>query len=263
MNMPDPRLLPICLVLAASAALAVPALAAPQAATDAAVAPPPQVVLLRVEVDATGKVRAARPLDEKTLPAVLAAAQEIAPKLQFTPASKEGRAVASETTLVLTLALERRPGGTFGISLRRAVNGPSVVEVGHARKLQVGRRDNGAFVVASVEQRADGSVDSATCKVEQIELRVPSTLDEKRFTSAACDTLDETRFLPDKVDGADVAARLSVPFEFNGGTAKPSRDRKPVARVSAVEEGKVPPIAAHSSVAGVVLPRVDYTAPAR
>jgi len=259
--MPKPRLLPICLALAA--ALAVPALAAPLAATDAAFGPPPQVVLLRVEVDAAGKVRSARPIDDKTLPAVLAAAQEIAPKLTFTPASKDGRAVASETTLVLTLAFEPRPGGTFGISLRRAVNGPSVVKVGHSRKLQVGRRDNGALLVASVEQRADGSVDIATCKVERVEMRVASSLDEKRFTKSACDTLDETRFQPDKVDGVDVAARLSVPFEFNGGPAKPSRDRKPAARASAVEEGKVPPIAATSSVAGVVLPRVDYTAPAR
>ena len=91
----------------------------PEPAADQAGPPPPQFVLLRVQVDAAGKVQSSRALDPNAVPALVNAAQELAGKLQFAPAQKSGRTVSSETSLVLTLALEPRAGGGFGIALKR------------------------------------------------------------------------------------------------------------------------------------------------
>lgn len=224
---------------------------------------PPQSVALRVVVDAQGQVQAAQPLDAAMAPALLQAGTEIARKLKFTPATKDGRPVKSETTLSLVLALEPRAAGSFGIVLRRATNGPSLLEMGKSPKPNVGGRENGGLVIVGVDLRPDGTVDMETFKAEKVELRVPSSFAEERFVDSARNLLKGTRFQLDLVDGIGTPARISVPFQFNGGPGKrkPGEDEKDAEKRAA---DTIPPgLTAVSKIEGVVLPKIDYTAPAK
>ena len=226
------------LALAALALLCLPFAAAGQDASSA-----PHFVLLRASVDATGKVQSARSLDPETVPALVTAGVEIARKLQFEPARKNGRAVPSETALMLTLALVPKAGG-FGISLRRANNGPNVLSVGKVQPPKVD--DNGGVVVVAADLRPDGSVDMASFKVESAQLRVASSFAEERFIEAARNSLKDSRFQLEKVDGIETPARISVPYQFNNGL-EGDQPRPTLKSVSKIE--------------GVVLPRIDYAAP--
>ena len=220
--------------------------------------PPPQTVLLRVQVGADGKVLGAKPLDPNAMPVIVQAAQGFANKLVFTPASKDGRPVPSETTLVLTLGFEAQNGG-FGVNLQRAQNGPSVVALGKANAPKT-PRSNGAVIVVGADLRADGSIDIDTFKVEKAELRVPSEFDQSQYEKAARTSLKDTRFMLDKVDGIEIPSRLSVPFLFNGGAAKRPRGEREE-DMAKDREPALPALSATSKIEGVVLPRIDYTAP--
>jgi hypothetical protein len=248
----------------AAAVQASPALAAEAAATSAPAAPPARV-LLRVGVGADGRVQSARSLDPKTPDAVVKAATEIAGKLQFTPASKDGRAIASETSLSMTLALVPRAGGGYGMSLRRAQNGPSLVQSGLFVP-KVGR-ENGGIVIAGADLLADGSVDMNTFKIEKTELRVPSSFAEKRFAEAARSMLKDARFMLDKVEGIEVPAHISMPMVFNGGAHAPE-DKDPEsgygetrAKARKEEDESLPSLTAVSRIAGIALPKIDFVAP--
>ena len=242
--------------LALAACVFATTLAAAEPATDHG--PPPQTVLLRAQVGADGKVRSGKPLDPKALPVLVQAAQEVAGKLAFTPARKDGRAVASETTLVLKLGFEPKAGGGYGIRLLRAQNGPSVLDVGRARPPRVSR-SNGGLILVGVDLRADGSVDSESLKVEKIELRLPSEFDQAQYEKAARTSLEDTRFALDKVDGVEIPSRIELAYMFNGGPAKrPGRGKS-----EEPEKAPEPPsLTATSKVAGVELSKIDYTAPA-
>jgi hypothetical protein len=232
------------------------------AAAAAAPAPPPQNVLLRVQVGADGKVQGTpKSLDPNTLPVLVQSAQQVAGKLAFTPATKNGRAVASETTLVVTLGFEAKESGGYGISVLRALNGPSVVELGRAQPPKV-PRSNGGLVVVGADLRADGTVESDTFKVENAELRVPSEFDQAQYEKAARISLKDTRFMLDKVDGIETPSRISVAFMFNGGAAKRSVSNEAENREKDKEARETPPaLTAVSRIDGVTLPKIDYTAP--
>jgi hypothetical protein len=232
------------------------------AAAAAAHAPPPQNVLLRVQVGADGKVQGTpKSLDPNTLPVLVQSAQQVAGKLAFTPATKNGRAVASETTLVVTLGFEAKESGGYGISVLRALNGPSVVELGRAQPPKV-PRSNGGLVVVGADLRADGTVDADTFQVEKAELRVPSEFDQAQYEKAARISLKDTRFMLDKVDGIETPSRISVAFMFNGGAAKRSVSNEAENREKDKEARETPPaLTAVSRIDGVTLPKIDYTAP--
>src|SRR6478735_11049899 len=82
-------------------------------------APAPQehMIGVRVAIDATGKVTSAQPSDPSAIAALNQVATEIARKLPFDPATKDGAAAPSETSLFLLLALEPKGNGQFGIRL--------------------------------------------------------------------------------------------------------------------------------------------------
>lgn len=249
-------------LLGACLALALPGVAS--AAADASDVPAPrsQVVGLRVSVDANGKVQSAQPSDPQAV--LNGAAQDIARKLVFTPARKNGAAVSSETNLVLTLAVEKRADGQFGLQLKRAYNGPGLVRVGKmvAPRYQQGR-ENGALVVVGVLVNADGNPDMTSMSTERMELRVPSTFAEARYLDAVSTSLHGTRFELDKVDGAAVPSRVSVPYVFGGGPKKPKLgedERRGPAKLP--EAMELPAMKAVSAVAGVELATIDYRAPA-
>lgn len=228
-------------------------------------APRAQFIALRVELDAGGKVISAKPMDSTVLPALNRAGEEIARKLVFTPARKDGRAVPSETTLSLTLALEPRADGQFGLALKRAQNGPSIVAIGKAGPIKFKQdKDNGALVVVGVDLKPDGSVDIASLKPERTEMRVHSSFAEKRYLDAISKSLRGTRFQLDKVEGIEVPAHVSAPYRFGTGPTKavdpsdePGRPGKPP------EDMDLPSLNAKSLIPGIELPRIDFSAPAK
>ena len=141
-------------------------------------------------MDAAGKVQSSQPLDTAALPAFNQAAAEVARKLVFAPARKNGLPVASEAGLSLTLALEPRPDGQCSLQLKRAQNGPRVAAMGKpipSRYAHGG--DNGAYVVVGANLRADGSVDLDSLKTERMELRSPSKFAEARYLETITSTL--------------------------------------------------------------------------
>lgn len=226
---------------------------------------PAQMLGLRVTVDATGKVQSSRPIDPQAAPGLNQAAAEIARKLSFTPARKNGVAVASETSLTLTLALEPRGDGQFGLQLRRAINGPGVLTVGKMvpPRYQQGK-EKGALVVVGVDLRADGSVDLDTLKAERMELRVPSSFAEARYLDAIKTSLRGSRFELDKIDGVVVPAHVSVPYRFGGGPTKPKRgEEESRGGDNKLSEMELPSWNALSTVPGIDLARIDFRAPAQ
>ncbi len=244
--------------------LLAPTLCSADKPAQAADAPRPQSIALRVTVDAAGKVQSATPIDASVLPALNQAGAEIARKLTFSPARKEGRPVSSETTLSLTLALEARADGQFGLQLKRAQNGPSLLAIGKSTppRYQQGK-ENGALAVVGADLRADGSIDMESLKTERMELRVPSTFAEKRYLETIKNSLRGSRFQLDKVDGVEIPARLSIPFRFGGGPEKPkdgedSRRGGPAARVD-----ELPALTAVSSIPGVELAKIVFAAPSK
>jgi TonB family protein len=229
-------------------------------------APPPQTIGLRVTVDDHGKVQSAQPSDPQAVPALNRAAEEIARKLVFTPARKNGVAVTSETTLTLTLTLqlEKRGDGQFGLQLKRAYNGPGVLAVGKMvpPKYQQGR-EGGALVVVGVMAGADGAPDVGTISTERMELRVPSKFAEARYLDAVSTSLHGTRFELDKVDGVTIPSHLSVPYIFGGGPVKPKPGEDDRHRETRIPESmEMPALRAVSNQPGIELAKIDYHAPA-
>lgn len=263
----SPRLLAFALALAACASTSTSA----SAATGVAQARN-EAVSLRVEVAADGHIAASRPTDAQS--PLNGIAQQFASKLVLTPARKDGQPVASTTCLTLGLAAEPRPDGTFGIKLKRAINGPCVASMGKSLTPEVSR-SQGGIVVLGANLLADGSVDPATLATERAELRKPSSFDEARYTKAAMRVLRETRFELDTVDGKPVTAHVSAPFLFNGGPGQRKGDERDAAgdtdrygrssaagrRGSAPSEMVLPSWNATSTVAGTDLPKIDYTQP--
>jgi TonB family protein len=259
-----PRSIASCLLVAGLLAAAPAFAAAPGSDAAAPDKLRPQFIALRVSVDAAGKVQAAQPLDPQALPGLNRAAEEVARKLTFSPARKNGVAVPSETSLSLTLALEPRGDGQFGLQLKRAQNGPTLLAVGKTEppKYQQGKQ-NGALVIVGVALKADGTPDMATLAKERMELRVPSAFAEARYLDTATKALRGSRFQLDKVDGVAIPAHISVPFRFGGGPAKPKPGEGESRRGhQAPVDMDLPSMNAVSTVAGIELARIDYTAPA-
>ena len=217
----------LALALAGTIGAGLAGFASPARAADAA-APPPRLVMLRVKVDADGKVTDARSIDASAVPALVQAGSEIARKLSFTPARKQGRAVASETNLMLTLALVPRAAGGYGISLAGAQNGPSIT----ARKSQgtFGAAHSGQVAVGA-DLWPDGSIDMASFAP------VDASQDPK-LVKAARNGLVGSVFQLDSVDGINIPAHITLAFDF--ASTEP------------------PALAATSRIEGVDLPRVDY-----
>ena len=251
-----------CLVLALAVVVASPSLAA-----EPAPAPKTRVetVSLRVTVDAAGKVQTMKPSDPQIAAGLLTVAEAFARRLTFTPARKQGVAVPGETTLSMVIALEPRADGQYGPHLRRATNGPGVIEVGKtvAPKYQQGK-ENGALVAVAVSLLADGTTDMGTMATERMELRVPSAFAEARYLDAIKTSLRGTRFELDKVDGVGIPERVSVAYRFGGGPKKPKPNEEERRGNSKLpEDVEVPALTAVSLAPGIELAKVDYTAPAK
>jgi hypothetical protein len=244
-----------CLVLVAGVIVASGSIAA-------ADKPRSETVSLHVSVDAAGKVQAMEPSDAKVTPALLGAAEGYARRLTFTPARKNGVAVNSETTLTLVLALEPRADGQYGLHLKRATNGPGVLEVGKTvAPTNQQAKENGALAVVGVSLLADGTADMSTLTTERMELRVPSEFAEVRYMDSIKMSLRGSRFELDKVDGVSIPAHVSIPYRFGAGPAKSKPGDDERERRHAMEELEAPSVNAVSSVPGIELAKIDYRAP--
>lgn len=226
---------------------------------------PAQTISLRVTVDAAGKVQSAQPSDRSTAAGMSQAASGFARKLTLAPARKDGVAVASETSLSLTVAIESRADGRFGVRLTRAINGPGVLTVGKmAPPHYVHGNENGALVVVGIALRADGTPDMGTLATEHMELRVPSKFAEARYLDSIATSLRGSRFELDKVDGASIPVHVSVSYRFGGGPGKLKVVEYEEMRGHVLpEDVEVPFWNAVSLVPGVELARIDYQAPAK
>lgn len=253
-----PTSLAAMLLLAAGAVLPAVAAAVAAPADAAARLPlPTQVLALRVELDGSGHVVSSKPLDAQS--PLNAVAQQYASKLVFTPARKDGQPASSSTCLTLALATAARPDGTFGLHLKRAINGPCVVSVGKANPPRV-PREQGGLVVLGANLKADGRVDASSLSTEKAELRVPSSFDEARYVDAATQALRGTRFELDTVAGQPIPSHVSAPFRFGGGPAKRKHDEEK-RRGAPPPEDPMPSWNAVSSVPGTDLPKIDFTQP--
>lgn len=240
-------------------AVAAPALAAPETGGPV----PPQVVMLKVGVDAGGRVQTTASLDPEAAPAMLQAAEAYARKLAFTPARKGGVAVPSETYLSLVIAVEPTGEGKFALKLRRAVNGPGVASLGKLDPPKNLGRKAGASIVVSVDVDAAGKPDMDSFKTEKVELREPSSFAEARYLDAIRQSVRHSRFDPDKVAGAPVPSRVSLPYRFGMGGAKPKPGAdeggrgKPPAPADPSDQ---PTMQGSSLQPDVELPKIDFKA---
>lgn len=223
---------------------------------------PPQMIALKVSVDATGKVVAAKPSDAQAAAGLNRVAEEYARKLVFTPARKGGKAVSSETHLTLAIALEPVGEGRFAPRLKRAFNGPGLLHMGKIEPPKYQGRQGGALVVVAVNVGADGAPDPATQTTERMELREPNKFAEARYLDAVTISVRGSRFELDKVDGQAVPSRLSLPYQFGGGPAKrPEGEKKRGAKPPSIDLSSMPVMTAVSAVSDIELAKLDYKAP--
>ena len=243
-------------------ALAAPALAAPEGAGGPL---PPQTVMLKVGVDAAGRVQTTASLDASAVPAYLQAAEGYARRLEFTPARKDGVAVPSETYLSLVIATEPVGDGKFALKLRRAVNGPGVARLGKLDVPKYQGRRSGAMIVVSVDVDAEGKPDMATFRTVKADLRDDNSFAEARYVDAIRSSVRHSVFVPDKVGGAAVPSRLSLPYRFGMGGGKPQPGEDAGGRGSRPlppDPGEQPIMSGVSTQPGIELPKIDYKAPA-
>jgi hypothetical protein len=253
-------------ILRSCVALVALAFAAPAASLPEAAAVPPQTIVLKVGVDAGGRVQTTASLDPAAAPALLQAAEAYARKLVFTPARKGGSAVPSETYLSLVLAMEPAGEGKYALKLRRAVNGPGVASLGKLDPPKNLGRRAGATIVVAVDVDAQGKPDMDSFKAEKVELREPSSFAEARYLDAIRQSVRHSRFDPDKVAGVPVASRVSLPYRFGmgGAKAKPGEDeggrgKKPMPG----DPTDQPTMQGVSLQPDIELPKLDYkSAPA-
>lgn len=241
---------------------AVSTLAAPPPAGTPAT--PPQMIALKVGVDAAGKVTTSKPWDPQANAGLNAIAGEFARKLVFTPARKNGKPVPSETSLTLVVALEPAGEGRFAPKLKRAFNSPGLVHMGKMEPPKYQGRRGGALVVVAVDVNADGVPVPSTQATERMELREPNKFAEARYLDAVSISVRGSRFEVDKVDGVAVPSRLSLPYQFGGGPGKPKDDEdegKRGGKPPVMDIGAIPVMSAVSAVPGIELPKLDYKAP--
>jgi TonB family protein len=222
---------------------------------------------VRVAVDAAGKVTSARPSDPAAIPALNQAATEIARKLAFDAATKDGVAVPSETTLFLLLALEPKDKGQFGIRLKKAQTGPDRIKSAPLMSPNYQQRDRSALVVVNIDLRLDGTVNPDSIKAETMKLKVKSSFAEARYLDAITASLRESRFVLDKVAGVDIPVRLTLPYKFGGDGGGGRRGRDEDAFDAGKNDGDAsadkpaPEMKSESLVTGITLPKVRFMAP--
>lgn len=187
----------------------------PAWAAEDAVAPLEKVVGVRVTVDATGKIRSARPTNE-TLPAALnQATLELARQIGFKPATINGRPVESETTLQLAVRFEKRADGNFGLRLLKATAGTalrSIVPPMFPREEQ--RRGISGTIVAEFSLMPDGKVDMNSVRFMEANLTKGGERSEARFVAAVRESLKTMTVDQDTVGGRPMGYHGNMPFVF-------------------------------------------------
>lgn len=182
-------------------------------------APIVKIVSLRVAVSAAGELVSVKPSDTSLPEALNRGAAELAHKLRFSPARFDGRAVSSETTLHLTLRLSPTPRGDYTVSLVDAQNGPLYSLLKAPRyPLEQDRRGISAAVLAVISVDENGKPDLSALKFDDVRVSSGDGRSKQAFKLAVQESLRNTRFEMDLVDGKPMAYVARVPYSFCSGS---------------------------------------------
>ncbi|MAL02845.1 MAG: hypothetical protein CL625_01005 [Arenimonas sp.] len=175
-------------------------------------------VVVRVDVDADGRVAAAKAVDE--LPQALAAVAESATRdVEFEPAQVNGRAAASRTHLVVQVRLEPQDNDTVSATaLRVEAAKPNLMPPRYPT--QAAERGYGANVVMSIQLNADGSVDMDRSGLAGISLwkggrkLTKSQPYRDEYVAEVMKAMRQWKPMIEEVDGAPVSTSWHVPVTF-------------------------------------------------
>lgn len=174
-----------------------------------------KVIGFRVGVDANGQVRTALPTNAALPPEVNRAAAGLTRQLHFEPARVDGRAVASETTVSLTVRFLAQPGGGYRLALhaaRQTLQGLDMPAPPYPATASA--QDVGARVVTFLAVDAQGKVDMTHSRIESLTLTRPQPELERDFRDAVLQTVRHWRFGMDTVDGRPQPANVHLPTNF-------------------------------------------------
>ena len=166
--------------------------------------------------------------------------------------------------LTLVIALEpRRRWPVRACRLKRAANGPGVLKVGRtcAPKYQrAGRMARWSVVavdVAGGRQPGHGHADHRAHGTARA-----LAFAEARYLDAVKTSLRGSRFELDKVDGVAILERVSLPTVRRRADRSRSRATRSAGEAETAGGFECRSLTAVSSVPGIELAKVDYTAPA-
>lgn len=169
-----------------------------------------QVHTYRVELDASGGLRALQPLPGQDAADGARIAQELRHWL-FEPAREDGRPVASES-YVRVLARPGAAGAPPQILQATAGPAPSHLTLPEL-PADVRRQGKRGVVVLRLQTDAEGRV--AQAAVAQVQGDVT-----RAMARAAVAAAQDWRFLPERVDGRAVAAEVLLPVCFQASQAR-------------------------------------------
>ncbi|HMB56750.1 MAG TPA: hypothetical protein VKM35_06035 [Arenimonas sp.] len=216
-----------------------------------------KVVQYRITVDASG--HAILPAKDDAAadisPAILQAVREMAGKLAFTPATVNGKAVASETTLTMTVVFDKQADGSFRLRLKDADTGAAAKEaVAPLYPSTALRYDLSARILVQLDIAADGSIDPEKVQMLRTDISTVGHGMEAKFRNAVRDVLPQWHYATDVVDGHAMPALQLVPVTFCS--------KKPSCKfIDGLGDAAMPALPAAALPAGVVLAKVNFAHP--
>ncbi len=206
--------------------------------------PEPRSVSIAVDVDAKGRVSSAEVRD-KLPEATVQRLIERVRQFEFTPARRDGQAVASSTTLWLDFAFEELDREHLAIRIRDAYTGP-----GYANK-----NVPFDFPESAIRKRHDGDVwlrltYDAAGRVTKAD--VLATRGDPVYGPTAAATASQWTLVPERVGGEPVAGVVEVPVYFRISAGRGLRSLPRERWVKPVD-GTLPPESGRELVADSVV----------
>ena len=215
--------------------------------------PEPKGVQVVVDIDATGHVTNATVAEELPKATQERLVQRVS-AFEFTPATRDGRAVPCTTTLWLEFAFEAIDDDSVAIRIRDAYTGPGLMQrrgtkPGYPESMLRKRVDSDVSLELAYD--ADGKV-TAT--------KVLKSTGDASFGKASAMMASKWQMRPERIAGVGVPGKVLVPIHFritNGRPPKLPAERgvQPVAEVDATDRELVAEseVALRTDVAGTLL----------
>lgn len=209
------------------AALAAPAIAAPQSPGAPAVVPGDVRYSVRLDVGADGRVAAVDTADAvpDTLRGIVHAA---ASRATFAPATRDGAPVPARVWVTARVGFA--PAGDKVRAQVEAITGGGGVQVHPVKETPMNTRARGwsADVYVRADFDADGRLITRSSDVERVEMRrdpglPPLRIMEKALRSVFDEVVEDTlygwRWVPDEIDGQRIAGTFRMPVGFPSASA--------------------------------------------